>query len=361
MTFTLIGSPASYFTGKVRGYLRWKGVDFTELASSQAVYRDIILPRIGWPVIPVVLTPDGTALQDSAEIIDHFEAARAEPSTYPVGAVQKLAALLFQLYGDEWLILPAMHYRWTYNEAWIYGEFGRTSAPDATPAEQVEIGREVGQRFRGFVPLLGITPETIPGIEAAYEAFLADFSAHLSVQPFLLGTRPSIGDFGLLGPLYAHLLRDPASGAIMRRLAPRVADWVERCHNPEPGAGEFLPGDACPETLAPMLRRQAEEQLPFLAATADLLAVWAKDQQSGTAIPRALGERPFTTGGRHGTRAAMSFSLFRLQAVLDHLNGLVAADRQRADAWLETIGAGVLTSFRLPCRMARSNYRLVLA
>lgn len=361
MTFTLIGSPASYFTGKVRGYLRWKGVDFTEVASSQEVYRDIILPRIGWPVIPVVLTPDGAALQDSADIIGHFEAALPAPSVYPAGAVQRLAALLFQLYGDEWLILPAMHYRWNYNEDWIYGEFGRTSAPEASPAQQIVIGRSVGQRFRSFVPLLGVTPETIPGIEAAYQAFLADFSTHLATQPFLLGTRPSIGDFGLLGPLYAHLLRDPASGEIMRRLAPRVADWTERCHDPEPGAGEFLPGDECPETLAPMLRRQAEEQLPFLAATADLLAAWTKDQQPGTAIPRALGELPFTTGGRSGTRAAMTFSLFRLQAALDHLDSLGADERRRADDWLETIGAGVLTSFRLPCRMARSEYRLVLA
>lgn len=360
ITYILIGSPASLFTGKVRGYLRWKGVSFEEIAAAAEVYRDTIVPRIGWPVIPVLQTPDGATLQDTADIIGAIETREGGTPIMPAGAVQGLASLMLQLYGDEWLVIPAMHYRWNYNAEWIYGEFGRTSAPGATPEEQVAIGRSIGERFRSMVPALGVDETTIPGIEASYEGFLGDFSAHLANHPFLFGTRPSLGDFALLGPLYAHLYRDPKSGELMQRIAPRVARWVNDCHQPATIGGEYLGQDECPATLQPIFRRQAAEQIPFLIETARLLAQWAGDNAPGTAVPRAVGELPFSIGGRAGKRAALTFSLYRLQAVLDYLDSLDAPDRLRADQFLSDIGAGQLSEFRLPCRLERQNYRLVL-
>jgi glutathione S-transferase len=360
-TYTLVGAPASYFTGKARGYLRWKGVSFRELVATPEVYRDVIEPRVGFSIIPVLLTPDDATVQDTSDIIDHVEAAEAgAPEVYPPGAVQKLAALLFELYGDEWLVIPAMHYRWHYNEEWIVEELGRTASPEASAEEQRRIGRVVGERFRGFVPRLGVSEETISGIEAHYEGFLADFSAHLRLHPFLLGSRPSIGDFGLLGPLYAHLLRDPASGERMRRLAPLVADWVTRCHEPAPLAGDFLPDDDVPATLGPMLKRQAAEQAPVLLDAARALAAWASVQPTGARVPRSLGEHEFNIGGRRGERAILTYSLWMLQRALDHLKSLTGAERARADAFLEDIGAAALIDFRMPRRLERRDFRLVI-
>jgi len=360
MTYTLIGSPASLFTGKVRGYLRWKGISFEEIKATADVYRNTIVPTIGWPVIPVVQTPGGTILQDSAEIIAHIETHETGPSVMPGGAVQGLASLMLQLYGDEWLVIPAMHYRWNYNAEWIYGQFGQTSAPDATPEEQYAIGRSVGEKFRAMVPALGVEEATIPGIEASYEAFLEDFSAHLALHPFLFGTRPSLGDFALLGPLYAHLYRDPKSGELMRRIAPRVAQWVVRCHTPVSTDGGYLAEDECPATIFPILKRQAAEQIPFLAETARLLVEWASQSSPGDSVPRALGELPFSIGGRSGRRAALAFSLYRLQSILDYIESLDTPDRLRVDKFLASVGARQLSTFRLPCRLDRKNYRLIL-
>lgn len=360
ITYILIGSPASLFTGKVRGYLRWKGVAFEEITATAEVYRDTIVPRIGWPVIPVLQTPDGAMIQDTADIIAEIEAREGGTPVLPGGAVQGLASLLLQLYGDEWLVIPAMHYRWNYNAEWIYGEFGRNSVPDATPEEQLAFGRSVGERFRSMVPALGVHETTIPGIEASYEAFLGEFSAHLAKHPFLFGTRPSLGDFALLGPLYAHLYRDPKSGELMRRIAPRVAQWVKDCHEPSAIDGDYLGQDECPATLLPIFQRQAAEQIPFLIETARLLALWAGDNKPGTAVPRWIGELPFSIGGRTGKRAALTFSLFRLQAALDYLDSLDGPDRLRANQFLSGMGAGQLVDFRLPCRLERQNYRLVL-
>jgi len=130
----LIGAEASYYTGKVRAYLRWKGLPFDEVPATAQVYREVILPRTGVAFIPVVLTAEGEALQDSTAIIDALEARVPEPSVYPRGPIQRLVALLLEIYADEWLVLPAMHYRWSFaeNREFLMQEFGGTLHPEAS-------------------------------------------------------------------------------------------------------------------------------------------------------------------------------------------------------------------------------------
>ena len=359
--YTLYGSDMSYFSGKARAYMRWKGVDFTEIAPTPDVMRDVIIKHVGWPVIPVLKMPDGEIVQDTADIIDAIEARHPAPPVMPAGPVQRYIALLLQLFADEWLTLPAMHYRWNHNEDWIYGQFGKSAAPNGTPEEQYQAGRAVGQRFKGFVPILGVSEATIPGIEAAYEAFLADFSAHLEQLPYALGHRPCLADFALIGPLYAHQYHDPYSGALMKRIAPRVADWVERTIAGQPGDGDVLPGDDIPQTLHPILARQMEEQLPVLAATNAMLGLWAADAEPQEELPRGFDMVPFTTGGCAGQCMARTFPLYRLQAALDARDALGAGDRKRADALIQSVGGGALNTFTLAARLTRRHYRLALA
>lgn len=338
MTHILYGAPASLFSGKARAYLDWKQIDYQELPPSPEVMQNVIIPAVGYPVVPVVRKDDGTVIQDTTSIIDHFEAEAGGPSIYPDTPAQKLVALLFELYGDEWLVIPAMHYRWNYNEEWIYGEFGKSSLPDGSRDEQVERGREIGQRFKGFVPMLGINPTTIPAIEKSYETLLADLDAHFAVHDYLLGTRPSIGDYGLIGPLYAHLYRDPESGKIMKRLAPHVAAWVERMMAAaEPLSGDFLEDDAIPSTLLPVLRRMMQEQLPHLQAVAKLYSAWAKANQDAE-IPRAIGMAPYRIEGVDGERFASPYSLWMLQRPLNFYRALDGADRVAADTLLNMVG-----------------------
>ena len=60
--YTLFGSEMSYFSGKARAYLRWKGISFTEIAPTPQVMKDEIIANIGWPVIPVLKTPKGEGM-----------------------------------------------------------------------------------------------------------------------------------------------------------------------------------------------------------------------------------------------------------------------------------------------------------
>jgi glutathione S-transferase len=361
MGYVLIGTEPSQFSGKARAYLRWKGVDFVEQTATPEVYRDIIEPRVGFAVIPILLTPENQVIQDTADIIDDVEAHQPGPSVYPSGPVQKLVSLLIELYADEWLVIPAMHYRWTYNEAWIVEELGRIAAPSASRDEQIRIGQVIAAPVKDSIPRLGVSEETISGIEAHFEGFLADYSAHLRKTPFLLGGRPSLGDFALFGPLYGPLYRDPASGERMRRLAPVVVSWVERMLKAGGAGGELLGGDEVPATVHPILKRQMTEQLPALVDSARALREWALAQPKGARIKRSLGTHEFSIGGRRGERGIMSFSLWRLQRVLDHYRTLTGGDRERADKLLEAVGGRALSSLQLPVRLERRDYRLVIA
>ena len=358
--YTLYGAPVSLFSGKARAYLRWKGALFDEMLTSTEVMREL-LPIIGWPVIPVLRTKNGDWVQDTGDIIARVETDHPEPKVRPAGGLQRFVSELLHVYGDEWLTLPAMHYRWNHNEEWTYQAFGALAMPDADTETQYKIGKKRGQMFKGFVPMLGINSATIPAIERSYETFLDEFSAHLSVHPFLMGARPSLADFSFYGPLYAHLYRDPESGKIMKAHAPKVAAWVERLLTRNYEAGDLISSDTIPDTLLPLLTRHFSEHLPVLQQTNELLTQWAGGQTSGTEIPRALGTADFRVGSTDGQIMARTFSLFRLQAALDIYNGLSGDERAKADDLLDITGGQALKTFKFAVRLARKNYKLVLA
>lgn len=353
MTYILYAAAVSLFSGKARAYLRWKGVDFREIAPTPEVMKTKLLPVIGWPVIPVLETPEGELVQDTADIVAHIETRHKGPSVYPTGTVQRFVTELLHTYADQWLTLPAMHYRWNHNEDWVLEAFGKLAAPDADRDTQIAIGTKRGAMFRGMVPLLGVTPETAPAIETSYEAFLDEFSAHLAQHDFIFGGRPSLADFAFYGPLYAHLYRDPASGALMKSRAPRVAKWVERLRDGDYGEGALLGDDQIPETLLPLLRRHHAEHLPVLQATHEHLASFPGDD-----LPRVLGQVPFEVEAVQGQTIARPFSLFRLQAALDIYSDMSNAERMQADGLLDATAGDALKTFTLSKRLIRKNYKL---
>ena len=310
-TYTLYGGELSYFSGKARAYLRYKGIPFDEKLATLDIYKTLILPRTGVSMI------------------------------------------------------PAMHYRWNFNRDFAEAEFGKVAAPDASPAEQIEVGRATSRPFAGALPFLGVTPETIPGIEASYEGLLSELNAHFTKYPFLFGDRPSIGDFGLFGPLYAHLYRDPESGKLMRRLAPEVSNWVERLIAPVPKSGSFLPDDEMPETLLPLLRRIAGEQLPLLVHTVEAFETWLAANPD-TPLPRAIGRQTFSlpdkTGrpvtGQMGVRP---YSQWMFQRALDYYQSLSGAARGSVDAMLDGMDAKAALTTPVRHRVKLENYKLAVA
>ncbi len=359
--YKLYGVEMSYYTGKIRPYLRWKQIPFEEIRSGDDIYKSVILPRVGWPVIPVIVTPEDETLQDTSDMIDYFESKYPEPSIFPTTPKQALAAKLLEVYGDEWLVIPAMHYRWNYNLDWAIENFGANMIPDGTREEKMAEGEKRAKNFKGVVPFLGINDGTIPGIEKSYEGLLAELNAHFSKYDYLFGSRPSIGDYGLIGPLYAHNYRDPASGEIMKRLAPECAKWVERTEFvPEPGSGDFLPNDEIPETVLPILRRMMREQMPVLQNTVRLYKEWA-EQNDDPEIPRAIGMHEFTVEGCTGERIVVPFNIWMLQKPHDYYHALTGDDKAAADELLDAIGGDAFRDLKIERRVMRENFKLVRA
>ena len=171
----LIGAEVSLYTGKVRAYLRHKSIEFDEVLATRDVYANVIVPRTGVRFIPVLISDDDVAVQDSTAIIDFLEQRYPEHSVYPATPLQRLVALLLEVYGDEWLVIPAMHYRWSFpeNRAFAIREFGALSAPDATPEQQLAIGEKLAGPFAGALPPLGVSAATVPAIERSYLDLLA--------------------------------------------------------------------------------------------------------------------------------------------------------------------------------------------
>ena len=58
--YILYGSYASYYTAKVRSYLRKKAIPFVERLPSDPMFRNKVRPYSGSHRIPQLLAPDGT-------------------------------------------------------------------------------------------------------------------------------------------------------------------------------------------------------------------------------------------------------------------------------------------------------------
>lgn len=359
--YVMYGAEFSLYSGKLRTYLRKKGIPFEERLSDLKAYKKFIIPRTGVRYIPVLQTPTDEVLQDTSEIIDHLEIKFPNNPVLPNSPKQRLAALLLETFGDEWLLIPAMHYRWNYpevNQPFIYREFGRTLIPAWPRFIQGLLGKKIGNKFRGFLPMLGITEKSTPAIEASYMQLLTDLDRHFKHFDFLLGERPSIGDFGMIAPLYAHLYRDPYPGEFMRKMAPNVSNWVERMISTEVLDGEFISDDQIPESLTPVLKRMAKEQISVLLDTAQALDKW-HIQHPGEAIPRSIGKHQFSIEGISEQRSLLPYSIWMWQRPVDYYQGLSADDKQVVDPWLEELGLKQALNTTIKSRVKRVNNKLV--
>ena len=112
----------------------------------------------------------------------------------PASAVGRVLSYLLELLGDEWLKMPAMHYRWNYNYNYDFtiAEFGRNNDPSRAVEEQRRIGEKIATRFHAWLEPLGINAATIPAIEADYLELLALLDTHFAVMPYLLGAWPTL-------------------------------------------------------------------------------------------------------------------------------------------------------------------------
>lgn len=351
----LYGLPHSLYTGPARAYMRKAGVAFAERSPRDPEFRQQVMPAIGRSIIPVLVTADGAIVQDSVDIIDHFEATGTALSAYPESPRQRFLAHLFQLFGSQGLLRAAMHYRWTYypaQAAFLDHAFGVSGAED-------DPSRASMRKMQSYLPGLGVRPDTIPLIEQGYEDLLAALEAHFRIHPYLFGGRPSIGDYGLFGPLFAHLGRDPVPADIMKRQAPATFRWIERLHAPDldipdmPNADGWLSGDEIPPTLEAVVSEMGAEMGPEMTAKLDWLEdhfqnLSPADGQPVSAKPhqRTIGVAASRYRGLPDEVGVQPYLLYMVQRSQGALEALSADDRRWADELLARTGLSAIGAAR---------------
>jgi len=355
------GWPVSPYSAKTRAYFRFKQIPFSDRTPSAPELLLRIQRAVGKVVMPTVRQPDGRWLQDTSEIIDVLEKRFPERAVIPRTPKQRLASLLLELHGDEWLCVPALHYRWNVpsNAAFAIDEFGRYAVPYAPRFIQRAIAKPFADKMRRYPKLLGVSKATIPGVERFTKELIARLDAHLAETPFLLGSRPCIGDFALFGPLWAHIYRDVATTNLFDD-SPNVRDWFDRLLAPAGPAGEFVPNDDVPESLDGVFETLFAEQFAYLRTLVEHISTWCSKHRDAERVPRALGEAEFTMGGTTGQRKLVTFSQWMLQRPLDAYRQMNDESRASTDDWLRRVKGHEAMQLVIEHRLERKNFRMVL-
>jgi len=355
------GWDVSPYSAKTRSYLRFKGIPHDDVHPTARQLYSTISKAVGRMIMPTVRMPDGTWLQDTSDIIDTLEAAHPEPSIVPRGPSQRLAALLLELHADEWLPTVIMHTRWNVpeNAAFARREFAREGLPWLPRFLGEQVVAPMWKRMSGYRAILGIRPETVPGIEAFGRELIARLDAHFAIHPFVLGGRPCIGDFALFGPLWAHMWRDPGTRDWFAA-APHVEAWMERLQS-DRTEGDFLADDEVPATLDPIFATLFTEHWQFLTDLVGRIDAWCGENPGATRVPRSLGEHAFVIGGVSGTRKLITFTQWMLQRPLDAYAAFDDEERARADAWLARVGGTEALTLQIAHPFVRNGFAMALA
>ena len=350
-TYRLLGAEFSYYSGKTRSYLLHKRIPFIETPAAAWIYLALLPRRVNAAVVPVVLTPEGEWLQDSSVIIDQLEQRFPQHPVVPATPVQRLVAYLFELWGDEFLLPLAMHTRWNRPEHlnWYAAEAGQVMLPGWPGFLQRGMGRKIANGMQAHVGTLGFDLDQAAVLDRFGQTQLDALNAHFAEHRFLLGGRPCLGDYGLIGPLYAHIGRDPLSRRDLIDTRPHLKAWIARMFQPESSSGgEFLADDQIPATLLPALRSIFDEMLPFLQGCADAVRQSPPLPADTRQAPRFFGMLEYPMAGSTHRRAAASYPVWMAQRLLQVFTRLPAAEQAQVQQWLTRVDGAALLKLDLP-------------
>jgi len=250
--YRIFGSEASPYSVKVRSYFRYKRIPHQWIVRDQSVMAEF-QRYAKLPLVPLVVTPEGEALQDSTPILERMEQVHPEPSIQPPDATLAFLSALLEEYADEWGNKAMFHYRWTYDDDQQSAaeRIARENLPGAAPEPLAAAAEMIRKRMIPRLKLVGSSKATRPVIEGSFERQLRILDPHLSGRSFLFGGRPALADFGLSAQLY-QCATDPTPARLLQERGKAVLRWIERMLDPR-AEGDFEPWEALEPSLFPLL------------------------------------------------------------------------------------------------------------
>ena len=349
--YTLYGWHLSYFTGKALCYLRYKQVAHTLKPVNLFTLTKTIKRKTGAAVMPVLKTDSGEWIQDTSEIIDYIESLHYENPVTPNTPVQEFASMLLEAWGDEWWVPIAMHTRWNYPENFELFEHdaGTALLPWAPKFLQKKVAQRPAKMLRGMLPYVGIIPEQYGTMNEWTVHMLDALDQHFAKHLFLLGERPSLGDFGLVGTMYGHLGRDPWPKRELVEPRQHLNAWLERMKDPAPFAGNpLLQHDAIPDSLNPVFQSIFNEFIPMVEQVGQLATQYATEYGLNKRLPRRIGEVTTTMGGKPFKRGALPYMIWMMQRALDCYKQMASSDQTEVRQWLHGHNAEHILNMKLP-------------
>jgi hypothetical protein len=262
-----------------------------------------------------------------------------------------------------------MHYRWNFDDdnlPFLERDFVNALFPGADAETRAGVFARSSGLMRKAAAGFGVTPDSFAVVEASYLDFLDRLDAHFAVYPYLLGDTPTIGDYGLIAPLHAHLSRDPHPSMLMKRRALHVWRWVERMTTQDDDMAEHLAQTPAATTalssptLAALLAFIAEDYLPEVTAMVDWLNAWLPEQPAdrlAEPMDRTVGRMTFPWRGLELKVMVMPYRIWLLQRVQDASDGLEPSQKPALEALLAPAGLSSLMTARVTRRVERRDQR----
>lgn len=325
LPLTLYGPELSYFTGKLEAVIRFMELPYQRLPAGPMGAEAL---AAGVAQVPALQLADKRWLTDSTPIIDWLNQRYPKIEVIPRDPVLAFFSRLLEDYADEWLWRPAMHYRWDYEESAQHQSrvLVEENARNMPLPGFIKRNLIRNRQRRLFTKGDGVSPETWDHVEKSYLDTLDQFGTILKDRPYLLGTRPSLADFGFFGPMFRHFAMDPTSARIMRETAPSVFEWVARVWNARSNVtgGELL--DQLPEDWGPILDSIGSTYLPHLVANAN---AWKEGKSHFDVDIESAPYRNIRTAG---------YRVWCLEEIRRHFNALSEVHQQEVRVTLEAHG-----------------------
>lgn len=270
--YRLFGSEMSPYSVKVRSYMRYKGIPHDWIPRTLDQMEEF-QKYAKLPLIPLVVAPDETAMQDSTPIIEAMDKQFPDPSIIPGDPAAAFLSVLLEEYSDEWMNKYMFHYRWTrkVDQDAAAHAIAVQTAPGGDETAQAGIKAMILDRMPGRLWFVGSSPATAPQLEGGFKRLLGLLEEHLRNREYLFGGRPALADFGVWAQLY-ECYTDPTPHAVLKLGFPAVIEYIERGLYPE-AIGEFDTLEQLLPTLEPLLREEVGGLfLPWSDANAAALA-----------------------------------------------------------------------------------------
>jgi glutathione S-transferase len=327
--YRIYGGLGSPYSMKMRAVLRYRRIPHVWISGAPPEVMAELFAKVRAPVIPVIVFPDGTVMNDSTPLIHELERRHpGERSILPQDEAQRFLASLLEDMADEWGTKAMFHYRWFRERD--QAQMSRWLAYDRLRGRGREAIERAAAMFRerqvGRMALVGCTPQNAPLIEATAERTFDLMDQMATEDGYLFGTRPSLADFAWYGQL-SQLGSDPTPHDVMLERAPYLMRWLVNIDDASGVEGEWAASATGPTSaVTGLLKLAGEIYLPFLQANARAAAA---------------GEETFTVSlwGQPYSQGVFKYQVRCLAELRAAYAGLSSEARRAVEPLLEAAGA----------------------